>query len=343
MPLRADQLEAQLARSLAPLYLIHGDEPLLALEAADAVRAAARKRGFAEREVLFVQQRFDWSAFVQATESLSLFGARKLVDLRIPTAKPGTEGGGALQRYAARPNPELVLLVTMPRPEGSGWWKSAWFTALDAAGVVVEAKPVLRAQLPAWIGARLARQGQCAPHEVLEFLAERVEGNLLAAHQEVQKLGLLAPQGMLAMEQVAGAVANVARFEFEVLAEALCAGEFARYCRALDGLRGEGESPAALAWRLGEELVTLLRIRQGMAAGRRLDQLFAEHRVWRAAQPRAEKALRRLALARLQQAVRQLARIERQSKGVGAGDPWDGLMRLGLELIDGTEGARKIG
>jgi len=343
MQLRAEQLEAHLAKSLAPLYTIHGDEPLLALEAADAVRAAARKRGFTEREVLFVHPRFDWSEFSHATASLSLFGARKLVDLRIPSAKPGTEGSEALQRFVAKPNPDVVLLVTMPRPEGSGWWKSAWFTALDTAGIVVEVKPVPRAQLPAWIEARLGRQGQRAPSDALEFLADRVEGNLLAAHQEVQKLGLLAPQGTLAMEQVAGAVANVARFEFEVLAEALYAGNFAYYCRALDGLRGEGEAPAALAWRFGEELVTLLRLRRGLAAGRRLDQLFAEHRVWRGAQARAEKAVRRFSVAQLQDAIRRVARIERQSKGVGAGSPWDELIRLGLELIHGTEGARQVG
>jgi len=342
MQLRAEQLAAHLAKSLAPLYTVHGDEPLLALEAADAVRAAARRRGFAEREVLFAQQRFDWSEFSEATASLSLFGARKLVDLRLPSAKPGSDGSVALQRYAARPNPEVVLLVTMPRPEGSGWWKSAWFTALDAAGIVVEAKPVLRAQLPAWIGARLALQGQTAPDEALELLADRVEGNLLAAHQEVQKLALLAPQGPLAVEQIAGAVANVARFEFEVLAEALYAGDFAHYCRALDGLRGEGASPAALAWRLGEELVTLLRLRQGLATGRRLDQLFAAHRLWRAAQARAEKALRRFSVAQLRNAVRRVARIERQAKGVAAGNPWDELLGLGLELLHGTEGARQV-
>lgn len=343
MRLRSGQLEAHLARSLAPLYLIHGDEPLLALEAADAVRAAARRRGHAEREVLTVQQRFDWSEFTQAATSGSLFAARKLIDLRIPGAKPGVEGGEALARYAARPNPEVVLLVTMPRPDGPAWWKSAWFSAIEAAGVVVEAQPVARTQLAAWIGARLERQGQRADAEVLEFLAGRVEGNLLAAHQEVQKLALLAPEGTLALQEVAQAVADVARFEFEVLAEALYAGDTVRYFRALEGLRGEGESPAGLAWRLGDELTALLRVRQGMAAGRRLDQLFAEQRIWRGNQARAELALRRLDVARLRGAVRRIAQIERQAKGVAAGDPWDGLTCLGLELIGGTEGARQLG
>ena len=343
MPLRPQQLEAHLAKSLSPLYTIYGDEPLLALEAADAVRAAARARVFSEREVLFVQQRFDWSAFVEATASLSLFGARKLVDLRIPGAKPGTQGSAALQRYASRPNPDAVLLVTMPRPEGSGWWKSAWFSALESAGTVVEVKAVTRAQLPAWIDSRLRRHGLAAQPEVLDYLADRVEGNLLAAHQEVQKLALLAPAGRLTLEQVESAVANVARFDFDVLADALYAGRFAHFCRALDGLRGEGESPAALAWRFGEELVALARIREAMTEGRRPEQLFAAHRLWRPAQARAERALRRLGPAQLRAAVTRMARIERQAKGVATGNPWDELIALGLEFADGTEGARKIG
>jgi len=343
MQLRSDQLDAHLAKQLAPIYLVHGDEPLLVLEAADAVRSAARQRGFTERDVLIVQQRFDWSEFSQSGASLSLFGGRKLIDLRIPGGKPGAAGSEALQRYASRSNPDAVLLVTMPRPEGSGWWKSAWFTALDAAGLVVEVRPLPRARLGAWIEERLSRQGQRAPREVLGFLTDRVEGNLLAAHQEVLKLALLAPRGALELEPVAAAVTDVARFDFETLAGALYAGDFAHYRRALDGLRGEGESVAGIAWRLGEELVALLGVRRGLNAGRRLEQLFSERGVWRTAQPRAQQAVQRFDVPRLRAAVRRLARIERQSKGVAAGNPWDELMVLGLEFADAAQGAREVG
>jgi DNA polymerase-3 subunit delta len=339
--LRAEQTDGHLQKNLAPVYLIHGDEALLQLEAADAVRAAARKRGHIEREVLFVERGFDWSLFTQAVGSQSLFGDRKIVELRFATGRPAAAAAEALSEYAARPNPDALLLVTMPKLEGSGWWKSAWFTAIDSAGVVIEAQPVARAQLPQWIAQRLARQKQHADAQSLELMADRVEGNLLAAHQEVQKLALLAPEGELSADEIRGAVSSVARYELETLAEALYAGDLAHYARALEGLRGEGESAAGLAWRLGEELNALYRVRVAMGAGRPLERLFAEHRIWRGAQPRSERALKRFSAAQLRSAVLHVARVERASKGVGDGDPWDGLLMLGLELLHGTQGAAR--
>jgi len=340
--LRAEQVDNHLSRNFALVYLVHGDEALLVLEAADAVRAAARKRGHSEREVLFVEKGFDWGAFRNSSASQSLFGDRKIVELRLASGKPGAAAAQAIESYCGKPNPDMALLITMPRPEGSGWWKSGWYTAVDSAGVIVEAQPVARAQLPQWIAQRLARQRQSAGAETLELMADRVEGNLLAASQEILKLGLLSPEGELSAENVGAAVSSVARYDFETLAEALYAGNVAHYARALEGLRGEGESVAGIAWRLGEELATLLRIRQLMGGGRPLDKLFAEHRVWRGAQPRCEKALRRYSALRLRAAVLHVARIERASKGAGSGQPWDELLMLGLELLDGTEVARRV-
>ena len=350
MRLRAEQVEAHLARApgrgaqpLAPVYLIHGDEPLLALEAADAVRAAARRHGYTEREVLFVERGFDWSAFRQAGASQSLFGDRKILELRLASGKIAAATAQALQDYCANPNPEVLLLVSMPRPEGSGWWKAGWFAAVDAKGVIVEAQPVPRAQLAQWIAQRLARQRQSASAETLELVADRVEGNLLAAQQEILKLALLAPEGELSAQQIDDAVSSVARYDFETLAEALYAGDFAQYARALSGLRGEGESAAGLAWRLGEELIALARIRPQLERGRALDKLFVENRIWRGAQPRCEKALKRLDAARLHAAVVHVAAIERASKGVGSGEPWDELVGLGLELLHGAAVAPPVG
>ena len=343
MRIRAEQLEAQLAKSFAAVYLIHGDEPLLAIEAADAVRAAARKRGHSEREVFFVEKGFDWSSFAHAGASRSLFGERSIVELRFASGRVAAAAAQAIERYCESPNPDMLLLISMPRPEGSGWWKSGWFTALDAAGVVVEARPVTRVKLAQWISQRLARQRQRASAETLEFLAERVEGNLLAAQQEILKLALLAPEGELAPQAVEAAVSKVARYDFDTLAEALYVGDFPHYARALAGLRGEGETAAGLAWRLGDELTALLRIRLQLRDGRQLEQLFVENKIWRAAQPRCEKALRRLDPDRLHKAVVRVAQIERASKGVGSGDPWDEFVRLGLELLHGTEVASQIG
>ncbi|HEY6966102.1 MAG TPA: DNA polymerase III subunit delta [Burkholderiales bacterium] len=341
MRLRAEQVESHLSRSFAPVWLIHGDEPLLALEAADAVRAAARKRGHSEREVHFVERAFDWSLFAQSAASQSLFGEKKIVELRLASGKPSAAAAAAFESYCGNPSPDIALLVTMPKPEGSGWWKSGWFNAIDRAGVIVEAQPVARAQLPQWLAARLARQKQRAGAEALELMADRVEGNLLAAQQEILKLALLAPEGELSSEQISSAVSSVARYDFETLAEALYAGDAEHYLRALDGLRGEGESAAGLAWRLGEELVALHRIRLQMGGGRPLDSLFAAHRIWKAAQARCEKALRRLSAESLHAAALHVARIERAAKGVGSGsncgEPWDELATLGLELLHGVE------
>ena len=342
MRLRAEQVESHLLKSFAPVYLVHGDEALLVLEAADAVRAAARRRGHAEREVFFVERGFDWGAFTQSTASQSLFGERKIVELRLASGKPAAAAMQAMESYCGKPHSDVALLITMPRPEGSGWWKSGWYKAIDSAGVIVEAQPVSRAQLPQWISQRLARQQQRASAESLEVMADRVEGNLLAARQEILKLALLAPEGELSAEEIGSAVSSVARYDFETLAEALYAGDVARYARALEGLRGEGESAAGLAWRLGEELAALLRIRLRMASGGALEKLFAENRIWRGAQPRCEKALKRLGPDRLRSAVLHVARIERASKGAGGGEPWDEFVMLGLELLHGTEVRRQV-
>jgi len=333
MQLRAEQLEQHLQKGLAPLYVIHGDEPLVALEAADAVRAAARRRGLAEREVHTAERGFDWSAFAHAGASRSLFGGGKIVELRIPGGKPGTAGAETLAAYCARLDAEMLTLVSLPRLDRAGQ-SSAWFAALAAAGVVVDVWPVERARLPQWIGARLARQGQKAPPEVLEFLAERVEGNLLAAHQEVQKLALLAPPGALALETVADAVASVARYDPYAAAEALVAGDTARYARVLQGLRGEGEAPTFVLFAIASALFVL----RGIAEGKSAERLFGEQRLYNKPLQRAvQAAARRHARAALDAALAQAARIDRVAKGVARGDPWDEFIALGLKLADGSK------
>lgn len=333
MQLRAEQLEQHLQRSVAPLYVIHGDEPLIALECADAVRAAARRRGIAEREVYTVERGFDWSALAYAGASRSLFGGGKLVELRMPGGKPGTDGAATLLAYCARLDPEMLTLVSLPRLDRAGQ-SSAWFNALAAAGVVVEVWPVDRARLPQWIGARLARQAQKASPEVLEFLAARVEGNLLAAHQEVQKLALLAPPGELALETVEHAVAPVARYDPYAAAEALVAGDFARYARVLQGLRGEGEAPTFVLFAIASALFVL----RGMAEGKSAERLFGEQRLYNKPLQRAvQAAARRHARAALDAALAQAALIDRAIKGVARGDPWDHFTALGLKLNGGSK------
>ncbi len=341
MQLRAEQLEAHLARTLAPLYAVHGDEPLLAQEAADAVRAAARRSGCAEREVLFADRHFDWSAFTHAGASRSLFGGAKIVELRIAGGKPGSEGAAAIERYCAAPHEGNVTLLSFPRLDRAAQ-AAAWFGALRAVGVVVDVWPVERARLPQWIGARLGRNGQRAAPAVLEFLAERVEGNLLAAHQEAQKLALLLPAGELRLEQVEEAVANVARYDAADAGGALLAGDLRRYLRVLHGLREEGEAPSRVLWMLAEDLRALRAIQAGVEAGRAVELLLREHRVWGARQAPMRAALGRYPRRALDRAIADLAHIDRVIKGVARGAPWDGFARLGLELLHGTERAREL-
>ncbi|HJS75771.1 MAG TPA: DNA polymerase III subunit delta [Burkholderiales bacterium] len=315
MRLRGEQLPGHLAKTLGPAYAILGDEPLLLLEAADAVRAAARKQGYAEREIYEPGRSFDWSELAHAGASLSLFGSRKMVELRLASGKPAAQASDAIVAWCERPNPEALLLVTMPRPEGGGWWEAPWFLALNKAGIIVEVQSVSRAALPGWLEKRLARQKQSASREVLEYLAGRIEGNLLAAHQELQKLALLAPEGELSLDTVRDAVADVARYDTYVAADALVSGDTARYLRVLEGLRGEGEAPTYLLFTLSSALFAL-------ATG---------ERVTKAMQAVLDKA-RHYPPAALQRAIRRAAAVDRAIKGVDAVEPWEEFAKLGLEL-----------
>ena len=333
MQIRSGELEAQLAKSLAPLYAVHGDEPLLALEAADAVRAAARKRGFSEREVFETARGFDWGAFRGSLASLSLFATKRIVELRLPGGKPGTEGSEALAAYCANPAADTLLLVSLPRLDRKTQ-ESAWFRALAGAGVVVDVWPLERARLPGWISERLARQGQKAPREVLEFLAARVEGNLLAAHQEVQKLALLAAPGELSLQAVEGAVADVARYDPQDAAEALLSGDTGRYVRVIEGLRGEGEAPTFVLFVIANALFVLAAAH----ASGSIDAAFQQHRVYgRGLQAALRGAASRFRPAAVQEAIGAAAAIDRAIKGVRVRDPWEEFIALGLKLAGGSK------
>ena len=332
MLLRGEQqLAAHLERELRLLYVAYGDDPLLVIEAADAIRAKARKQGYGEREVLTVLPSFDWNQLLAAGGNLSLFGDRKLIDLRIPTGKPGKEGGAALEEWCRHQSPDNLLLVTLPELD----WreeKAAWFTALVNAGVVIRLVAPPLAELPGWLAGRLRRQQQSADEESLRFIAERVEGNLLAAHQEIQKLGLLHPAGHLSGAQVRDAVLNVARYDIDGLREALLAGDVARLARTLDGLMHEGEAPPLVLWAMCEEIRALAVIRAGMDAGRPVDALLKDAKVWGPRQHPVKKALSRLSTATLEAALQHAGKIDLLAKGLGQGNVWEEFLRLGLRL-----------
>ena len=332
MQIKGEQLAVHLEQALQAVYVVYGDEPLLVLEAGDAIRSAARRNGFDEREVLTVIPGFNWIALHHAAGNMSLFGGRKLIDLRIPTGKPGREGSSAIQDYCAHPSPDTLLLVTLP---GLDWTeeKAAWLKALAAAGVVVKLIPPNPAELPAWIAGRLRRQQQSAESDGLRFIAERVEGNLLAAHQEILKLGLLYPAGEVTLEQVQQAVLNVARYDLDGLREALLVGDVTRLTRTLDGLQQEGEAPPLVLWAMTEEVRALAQVRTGLTQRKSLDALLKDARVWGPRQARFKRALKRIDTVRASAALAHAARIDQMIKGAGgSGDVWDEFLRLGLSI-----------
>ena len=331
MQLKGEQLTAHLERELKPVYVVYGDEPLLVIEAADAIRAAARRGGFDERNVLTAISGFNWVELHHAAGNMSLFGGRTLIDLRIPTGKPGRDGSAAIQDYCAHPSPDALLLVTLP---GLDWTeeKAIWLKSLAEAGVAVKLIPPNLAELPSWIAGRLRRQQQSADNDGLRFIAERVGGNLLAAHQEILKLGLLYPAGDISLQQVQEAVLNVARYDLDGLRAALLAGDVARLTRTLDGLQQEGEAPPLVLWAMTEEVRALAQVKSGLEARLSLDALLKDARVWGPRQSLFKRALQRIDSAKANAALAHAARIDRMIKGIGAGDMWDEFLRLGLSL-----------
>jgi DNA polymerase-3 subunit delta len=343
MQLAAAQLASHLAKGLRPLYTLHGDEPLLVQEAADAIRAAARAQGFTERTVHTVAgAHFDWSEVLAAGGSLSLFADKQLIEVRIPSGKPGKDGSVALQQLAENAAGSdstltLVILPKLDRQTRSG----AWFGALEANGVTLQFDAIERSALPQWIAQRLAQQGQRVVggdegQRTLQFFADRVEGNLLAAHQEIQKLALLHPPGELTFEQVESAVLNVARYDVFKLSEAVLAGQAARVQRMLDGLKAVGEAEVLVHYTLAEDIRALKRVKDAMAAGRPLPLALREQRVWGVKERLFERVLPRLSGTALDNLLYAAHLVDGIVKGLKApgwpSDGWQALQRLAFSL-----------
>ena len=329
-----------------------GDEPLLAQEAGDAIRAAARASGCTERQVHTVAgAHFDWSGLLGASMAMSLFAQRQLIEIRIPSGKPGKDGSEALQRYCQTLGDDVVTLVQLPKLDRAQQG-SAWFIALDAAGVTVRVDPIARAALPQWIAQRLALQGQRvhageAGQHTLAFFADRIEGNLLAAHQEVSKLGLLYPPGELSFEQIEAAVLNVARYDVFKLGEAVLAGQVARALRMLDGLHAEGEAAVLVHWTLTEDIRGLKRARDALAAGKPLPIALREARVWGAKERLFERVVPMLTDDTVAHLIESAQVCDGLVKGLKhpdwPNDPWDGLKRLVLMLVQHTSATPAMG
>lgn len=332
MKLRAEQLRDHLRKGLAAVYLVYGEEPLQLLEAGDAVRRAAREQGYTERECLTVETGFDWNGLWQLAASPSLFGDRRLLELRLGEHKPGDAGSKALLAHTAAKPPDAVLLVTCGKLDRDAQ-QSRWFGALEAAGVAVQTRPVDRKQLPGWIQRRLQAEGLQATPEAAALLADRVEGNLLAAAQEVRKLALLLGPGRVTAEQLLDAVGDSARFSIYDLVDTALAGQTERTVRIVLGLRDEGIESILVSWALHREICLLAALAFAASHRQPLDPVFAHYKVWDKRKPLLQTALERLPYPRCRRLLQQCGRLDQTIKGIDRdGEPWDVVMELSLEL-----------
>ncbi len=331
MKLRADQLDQALSAALGHIYLVSGDEPLLCNEALDAIRRAAREQGFSERSVHVVESGFDWHTLTADSASLSLFGDKKLLELRMRSAKPGTKGAKVLTAYAADPPPDTLLLVSTPKIEKANS-PAKWVSALERAGVWIQTWPVADAEFPSWLKFRMQARGLEPDREAIQALALRVEGNLLAAQQEIDKLWTLKGDGPIDAKDIEQAVTDSARFNVFKLVDLALAGDERRVGRILQSLKETGTEPVIICWALAREVRSLFSMACQIAAGKTQADVFRAARVWSNRQGIVAKALSRhdrRSLALLLQAAQF---SDRTVKGRTAADSWDVLLGLAHRL-----------
>ena len=333
MQLRPEQLAGHLQRGLEPAYVVSGDEPLQWSEALDAIRNAARDRGFTERTVLDVETGFDWSRLAEAGASLSLFAERRIVEVRLPSGRPGAEGARALAAFASDPAPDVLLLVATGRIEARAK-RAEWFRTLERAGASVEVWPKDRAALPGWLRARARSRGLGASPEAIEELADRCEGNLAYGAQTIERLALLVSGAKIELDDVLDGAAHGARFSSFDLVDAILAGNAPRSLHILAGLAGEGEPAPAVIGALAWQVRTVARIGRGLERGSGIDEALRPYPAWRRRRAEVLAALRRRSAAGWAARLPMLARLDAMSKGAIAGDEWDGLRRLVLDFCD---------
>ena len=337
MWLKAQQLPSALEKQLAPIYFLSGDEPLQLSEAADAIRQAAKKSGYDSRELLTVDASFAWGDFLQAADSMSIFSEKKIIDLRLPSGKPGTEGSKALVNYCARLPEDTLLLITAGKLEASAK-KSKWLTTLEKQGVAIQVWPLAGADLVQWVQQRMQKRGLSTDKMGLRVIAGRVEGNLLAASQEIEKLYILYGPGQLSEQQIEEAVADASRYDVFNLVDAALSGRVERVLKILSGLQHEGIAAPIVLWALTREIRNLIHIKQKLAAGQQRNSVFMQHQVWDKRQKLVTNALNKLNQQSLMKLLLVAAKADRQMKGQQAGDCWESLLEISLMLAGNSRG-----
>ncbi len=332
MAISTEELAQQLKRNSKTLFVVVGDELLLNLEAGDLIRQHAKELGCEERTILIADSRYDWSKLREEGQSLSLFSTKRLIDLRIPSGKPGKNGSEAITQFCENLPADTITLVSLPGLDRNTL-KSKWYLALEKYGLIVQANKIYREQLPRWIAQRLQLQNQNADRDVLQMIADRVEGNLMAAHQEIQKLGLLLPAGKINLDDVTNAVTDVARFDVFDLGPTILKQDRTQFLRMMDGLESEGVAAPLVLWAINEESRALLRVQLALANGASMNDAVREARVWGLRQKLLPRAAQLLSRSIIERAILLAAEIDRQIKGLRRGDPWEGLRNLGITLI----------
>ncbi|MGZ8176102.1 MULTISPECIES: DNA polymerase III subunit delta [Methylobacter] len=329
MRLKPEQIAAALQKGLAPVYFISGDEPLQLGEMADAVRAAARKEGYDSREVLVADSSFSWNELTESAGSLSIFADKKIIDLRLPSGTPGADGSKALIAYCERLPEDTLLLITAAKMAGASL-KARWFQALDKVGCVVQVWPLEGQDLIRWLQQRMQRRGLQAETEGIKILASRIEGNLLAAAQEIEKLYVLYGEGRLSNQQISDAVADSSRFDVFKLMDSVLAARVGRIFKILSGLQAEGVAAPVVLWALTREARVLIRIKQALAQGQNRAVVFKNNQIWDKRQQLVSDALNRLGDSDLNSILTLSAKADRQIKGQQQGEPWETLLAVCL-------------
>ncbi len=327
------QLQTHLNRSLAKVYLVAGDEPLLVDEALEQVRAAAMRAGFTSRELHTAERSFKWLDLLAGAENLSLFATRKIVEIRLATPKPGDEGSRTIQALCERNDPDTLVIVAIGEKLDSAAARSSWAKAIEEHGAVIEIWPIERGELPRWVQQRAVAMKLKLTGAAAQSLAERVEGNLLAADQEIKRLALTAAGREVDEAEVLEFVANSSRFDVFALADAVLAGETGRTFKILSGLRAEGIHPVQISWVLNRDISLLARLDYAVRHGDNLDGAMLRSGVWRRRQPLVKQALAKFKAPRLKALLAEAARVDAALKGVFPAEPWTTLTDLLIALL----------
>lgn len=339
MKVYPNQLLSHLERAESPIYIVSGDEPLLVQETCDLIRSRLRKVGFTERELFHAEANFDWQQVLFSANSMSLFAGQKLLEIRMATTKPGDKGV-ALQSFVENPGQGTVIMLVMPRLD-KGTQKTKWFQTIERSGVFVQVWPIELTDLPRWIESRFRKAGLIATRDAVTAMVDRVEGNLLAAVQEIERLKLVSVDGKVDVAEVSEGVANSSRYDVFTLLDAAVDGDAIRTLKIVQGLQLEGVDMLYIVAMLGRELRGLVMMAREMSSGS-LDTALKKGRVWAKRKPLVSKCLKDHHEREFQELLSRLNDIDSMVKGISTGNPWNELTSVMLQLAGAWVAPRQV-